>query len=457
MKIILLIAWSSRKNLLLIYYCCIALSIRASAQSDTLRLSLKACVDYAIANHPHIRKATLEQQKTTYRVQELRSSFLPQVNANAGIAYNFELPTTVAPGLLFNTDAEDVGLQFGKAINTHVGVQVRQLAYSKAFSLGQEGIQQLKTVNELLVNKTTDDVAHQLAQRYYQALIVQRKRDLLLANLSKVEGLLVLIRKQYENGFAKKIDVDRLRVALSNLQNKLTNLDLQFAQLLDVIKYQMAMPLEQPIQLEEASITAPTSPPSNSTFVGTQKAELQLLENQQRLSALKVEQLKAGYYPQVFVQGDIGVSLLGDNLNEIGQQEHWYSAALLGVQIEMPLFDGHKKSAQIEQLRVEQLQQQEDIRFATQALELQHNRSKQQLQILYNNIQSLAETQEVAANVFAVMQSRYSEGVGTIMDLLDAETALREAQTNYLTALLEYKLAELHLSYAKGDLMASFQ
>jgi outer membrane protein len=418
--------------------------------------SLKDCIDYALANHPHIRKARLEQEKTTYRIQELKSDFLPQVNMDAGIGYNFELPTTVAPGTLFNTNQEDVGIQFGQAINTHVGIEVRQLAYSKAMKIGRDGIGQLQEVNQLMERKTKEAIAHAIAKRYYQTLIVREKRNLLVANLDKVNGLVQLIQKQFDNGFAKKIDVDRLRVAKTNLQSKLTNLDLQYQQLLDVLKYEMAMPFESVIQLPENLPAVDVSLPTDTTFDGSQKAEIALLQKQRDLLGLQQQRLKAGYYPSIYVQGQLGVTLLGDNLSEIGNREHWYSMALLGVQLEMPIFDGHRRRAQIEQNRVTQAQQMEDLRFATQALELQHNRSIQQLRVLYNELEALDDNQKVAADIFAVMQKRYAEGVGPIMDLLDAETAMREAQTNYLTALLDFKLAALDLLYAKGTLLDAF-
>ena len=86
-------------------------------------------------------------------------------------------------------------------------------------------------------------------------------------------------------------------------------------------------------------------------------------------------------------------------------------------------------------------------------LNLQYRQAQQQLQLNYNNLQSLAENRRVAEEVYRISEKRFSEGVANITELLSSATAMREAQTNYLTTLLRLKLAELELLNARGEIL----
>jgi outer membrane protein TolC len=59
---------------------------------------------------------------------------------------------------------------------------------------------------------------------------------------------------------------------------------------------------------------------------------------------------------------------------------------------------------------------------------------------------------ELAQEVFANTQNNYNNGLATLTDLLDAESSLNQAQNNYSTALLDYKIAEVQLLKSKGEL-----
>ncbi len=448
-----------QERIALFIFISISTAFILTGQPDSGARSLKSCIAYALENSTKVREARLEKAKTEQQIQEMKSAILPQARLDAGLDYNFELPTELAPGALFGMSDGDVGIQFGKPINASMGIEVRQLAYSKAFSIGREGAGKLREASALLLQKEREEVAHEVARMYYQCLIVNEKRKLLLANLAKVEGLRRLMEKQYQNGFVKKIDVDRLKVAQTNLEAQLNNLGLQYGQLLEVLKYKMAMPLDTPIALQD---TIPEGGPAFSEleaegFDLSQKTEINLLNLKGDLLQVEERRLQAGYYPKIFVEGQLGFNLLGDNISEIGSRDYWYSAALLGVKLEMPIFDGFQRRAQIEQARIAQQQQQEGLRFASQSLQLQYNSSLQKLRAHFNNLQSLEENQEVAEEIFTVMQKRYTEGIEPVTGLLNAETAMREAQANYLTTLLEYELAKLDLLHARGELLAYFQ
>jgi len=84
---------------------------------------------------------------------------------------------------------------------------------------------------------------------------------------------------------------------------------------------------------------------------------------------------------------------------------------------------------------------------------LQHKNALQKLQLHYNNLQAIKGNKSIAEEVYRVSQKRFTEGIAPITEVLSAETAMREVQGNFLTTLLQLKLAELEIMQAKGSLL----
>ncbi len=418
-------------------------------------MSLRDCIDYTLENSVAVKKAALDAEKTEYQIKELSSKGLPQIALQGDLRYNFANPVFIAPGDLFEEASRDIGIRFGKAIQTGLGLSLEQTLFDKSLSSGREGRDKLEDLQQQLVRKSQEDAALEVAKVYLQALIVKKKRGLLTANLSQVEGLFQLTRRQFQQGFAKEIDVKRLQVARKNLETKLQNIDLQYGQLLQLLKYRMSMPLDEAIELEDSLLDEETfTMPDLSVQPSLSgRTELSLLNLQNDLNQVNLLRLEAGKWPTLSVVGGLNLVAWGDNLSDWSSTNYWYADSFLGLRLKYAIFDGFQRRAKTEQLRIDIDKWQEDLRFTEQSLRLQYNSAREKLRINYNELQSLRENRDVAEEVYELTRKRYTEGVAPIMELLSTETAMQEAQTNYLTTLLELRLAELELKHAKGELL----
>ncbi len=421
------------------------------AQEPARQMGLQECTQTAIQNNPQVQTALLEIEKNKQQVKEVLSTGLPQVNASSNFTYNFKLPTQLLPGEFFGAPGELVQVQFGTDLSTIFSGEVSQLLFNRSFFLGLDASRKLKKLSELQAQKTKEDIAYDIAQLYYQIQVTDKQKRILQANLDQVERLFNLTQKQFANGFAKKIDVDQLRVNRINLQNQLKNLDLQVEQLKQTLKFLMAMPLDAPIALtdtiNEQVYTVPDARMFTPDF--SQKTLLSVLDAQADLNQLNEEQFKAGYWPTLNAFANYNYQGQGNSFDEI----QWFDFGALGVNLSIPIFDGFRKKAQIQQARIEQAQLAETRRLTQQSIQLEYNQGIQQLQTNINNLQALAENRQVAEEVYRVSQQRFTEGIAPITEVLSAETAMREAQTNYLTTLLQVKLAEISILNAKGTLL----
>jgi outer membrane protein TolC len=128
--------------------------------------------------------------------------------------------------------------------------------------------------------------------------------------------------------------------------------------------------------------------------------------------------------------------------------------ALVGIRLDIPVFDGLRKSSQIRQSKVQlrQLDIQEEetrktlgIQLADAARKLKNSRDAWVRQ---------GENVKLAEQVFKVSEEQYNQGMITITDVLTTQTDLAEAQVGLVRALVQMKNSELDYMKANGNILS---
>jgi len=432
----------------------LCLSPLAAQQSLTMQNS----VQFALQNNPQVQKAALEVQKGDYQIKEYLAVRLPQLNGSGNFTFNAKLPTQLIPNFFGGNPDELLPVQFGTALSVSAGLELSQLVYDHGVWLGVKATDKLATFNRLIEAKTQEDVAYNVVKIYMQAQILGKQRGILEANLLQVEGLLRATELQFQNGFAKKLDVDQLRVNRSTLRTQLDNLNLQYEQSLRALKFAMAMPLDAPITLADTlqDSSLPTLQTDATPGFGN-KIDLAIVNQQRQLLDLQLAQTRANYLPSARFFANYAVQGQGNGFGDLGDGNRWFDYAIMGINLRVPIFDGFRKGHRLQQNQIELLQNEKDRQLTQNSLEFQYQNAQLQLQSSFNSLRSQKENLAMAEEVYAVMQKRFREGIAPITEVLNAETSMREVQTNYLAALLQYKWASLDLEYANGKLLQLFK
>ncbi|HRF39294.1 MAG TPA: TolC family protein [Saprospiraceae bacterium] len=438
----------------LVFVPMLCLSPLAAQQSLTMQNS----VQFALQNNPQVQKAALEVQKGDYQIKEYLAVRLPQLNGSGNFTFNAKLPTQLIPNFFGGNPDELLPVQFGTALSVSAGLELSQLVYDHGVWLGVKATDKLATFNRLIEAKTQEDVAYNVVKIYMQAQILGKQRGILEANLLQVEGLLRATELQFQNGFAKKLDVDQLRVNRSTLRTQLDNLNLQYEQSLRALKFAMAMPLDAPITLADTlqDSSLPTLQTDATPGFGN-KIDLAIVNQQRQLLDLQLAQTRANYLPSARFFANYAVQGQGNGFGDLGDGNRWFDYAIMGINLRVPIFDGFRKGHRLQQNQIELLQNEKDRQLTQNSLEFQYQNAQLQLQSSFNSLRSQKENLAMAEEVYAVMQKRFREGIAPITEVLNAETSMREVQTNYLAALLQYKWASLDLEYANGKLLQLFK
>jgi len=125
---------------------------------------------------------------------------------------------------------------------------------------------------------------------------------------------------------------------------------------------------------------------------------------------------------------------------------------VIGVRLDIPIFDGFKKKHQIIKSELDQSVIQENTVKTKEIMNVEQQTAMSRLSNGLDALEAQQENVELAGKVLKQVNSLYSEGVSQLTDLLDAETAFREAQIEYNRVVINIKIAELDLAKSNGKL-----
>lgn len=431
-------------------------SFGVQAQND-VTLTLKDALNYALSANQNARKAKLDVENTKYQIDEVRARALPQVNGSAGLTYNPLLQLSALPNIFGpnpNPD-ETILISFGQKWNANAGLSLSQTLFDKSVLTALDAAKATKEFYKLSQRLTEDQVIEQVATNYYQVL-VQRQQirvvDSTIKNTQKVQSIL---QGQYNNGLAKKIDLDRMRVNVSNLQSNRQQLLNGVTLLENQLKFYMGMPINTPILIPDAALNdiRPQALANTASLDVENRLEYQLLQSQEQLLGFQKDAYKAEYYPSLSLGSNYSYQGLGNKFPVFrGQSQgvNWFDAASVGVTLRVPIFNGGATRARIRQTDVSIRKLREDKDNTSLALNLAFENAKTQISNSIITLNAQEENVQLAEEVFENTQNNYNNGLASLTDLLNAETTQTEANNNYSSALLNYRVAEIQLIKSQG-------
>ena len=129
-----------------------------------------------------------------------------------------------------------------------------------------------------------------------------------------------------------------------------------------------------------------------------------------------------------------------------------YKVSALTLTLRVPVFDGFARRSRVRQVNVDLLKIDQDIRNTSNSLKMAFDNAHKQLKSSLTTIKTQEENKQLATEVYNSTQNNYRNGLASLTDLLTAETDLVAAQNSYNEALLKYKVAQIELIKANGNI-----
>lgn len=437
------------KKIIVILLCSLGLS--ANAQ---VTLTLKDALNYALQNKADAKKAKLQVENSEYQIQEIRSRALPQIHANGNLTYNPILQTSVIDGGSFGQPGTSIQATFGQKWTSGAGVNLTQALFDQSVFTGLRAAKSTREFYQINDQLTEEQVIERVANNYY-SVYVQRERIKLLdstyINTTKVHDI---VKGQYDNGLAKKIDLDRIVVKMSNIDTDRQQVKNQVELQENALKFYMGMPIETQIVIPKEEFEAV---PASLTEVPNveNRTEYLLLKKQEELLVFQKKAVQAEYYPKLSLTA--GYNYIGQGpefplFAKPSSGVYWSDYSGIGLNLSVPIFTGFGTRARVRQADVDIRTLQEDIKDTKLSLDLDYRNAMAQIDNNMVTIQNQKENMRLAAEILSNTKNNYLQGLASLTDLLDAENANQEAQNNYTRAVLNYKIAEVALIKSKGEL-----
>ena len=439
-----------RKLILLTF---LTFAITAKSQ-EVKSLTLKEAINYALENKADAKKAKLKVENSNYQIQEVRSRALPQITANGSLNYNPILQTTVIDGAAFGQPGTVIQAAFGQKWSSTAGLSLTQALFDQTVFTGLKVAKSTREFYQINNQLTEEQVIERVANNYYQVYVQRQNLTVIDSTYKNTTKVRDIIKGQYDNGLAKKIDLDRVSVKISNI-NTMRQQVLNAVQIQEnALKFYMGMPIETQIEIPQTAFEV--SPHSLSEIPNTAiRTEYLLLKKQEQLLTYQKKAIEASYYPTLSLSAGYNFIGQGPKMPIAAKPSdgvYWSDFSSIGLNLKVPIFTGFGTRAKVRQADIDLQTVKEDLNDTKLSLDLAFANAKTQIDNSLITITNQKENAQLAKEVLENTRNNYVQGLASLTDLLDAENALTEAQNNYTSAILEYKLAEIQLIKSKGEL-----
>ncbi|HEY4652762.1 MAG TPA: TolC family protein [Pontibacter sp.] len=470
----------------------------AQAQ-EAQQFSLQQSIDYALQNRANLKAAQNEEKIAKARTGEIRAMGLPQLNAAAEVGNNFiqqktlldpsdfgGIPQVLDPFVITPEQLAsgqpitltptysapeprpgDGGLQaitFVQPYNGSAAITGSQLLFDGSYLIGLKAAKTYTELSRKNTAQTQIDIAEQVSKAYYGVLVNRERMELLNQNLVRLDTLLNQTRVMFQNGVAEQLDVDRLRVSYNNLkveQQKAERL-MQLSE--SLLKFQMGLPQQQQIVLtdELSEVEVDVAPAAPQNFNYSNRIEYSILETQRDLATLDIRNLNSGYLPKLYLNARYGYSGVGESFSDVMNvragannttDRNWFDFGYVGAQLQVPIFDGLRRHYQVQQAKLRLENTKYGFETLRQSIDLQLEQASTELTNSLDVLKSQQENLALAESIARVSKIKFQEGVGSNLEVITAETDLRQAQTNYYAAIYDALVAKVNLEKAKGTLI----
>jgi outer membrane protein TolC len=430
-----------------------------AAKAQDASFTLKEAVDYAIKHNINIKSAQLDAVSAEARIGEIRGSGLPQISANLNLSDNVIIQRVFLPANFADPnaspDAAPVAVQFGVKYAGSTSATLNQLIFSGSYFIGLKAAATYRELASKNVTQSKITVAESVTKAYYSAQVAEERAKVLDLNISRVDSLKRETEIMNQSGFVELLDVNRLEVQINNLvteRQKVQNLiELSYT----LLKYQMGMPMNEPIKLEdkvdELSVETLQSEFSVTAANYNNRIEYSLLDTQFKLAGLDLKNIRSGYLPTVSASFGYGHNNGRNTLPDLFGTR-WFNNSVLALNVNIPIFDGFTKKYQVQQKKVALDKVKLSQTLLEQSIDLESRQAATNIKNAYATLETQRRNVDLAKEIVRVSKIKYKEGVGSNIEVINAESSFKEAQTNYFSALYDFLISKVDLSKAKGEL-----
>jgi outer membrane protein len=385
----------------------------------------------------------LDQDITEHQIKSRLSEWYPQVNLNANYTNNFQLQSIYFAGEIVKS---------GTYNTSTVGLGATQNIFNRDVLLASRSAKDVRLQAKQTTTNTKIDIVVNVSKAFYDVLLTQQQIQLVDEDVVRLQRNLKDAYNQYQGGIVDKTDYKTATITLNNSKADKKNYEEALKAKMVYLKQQMGDTAENVI-----NIIYDSTQMEKEIFVDTaqgvnldNRIEYQQLQTQKRLQQYNLKYYKWAYIPVVSAFGQYNFNYLNDKFGNLYSPN--YPNSYAGIQLAFPIFQGTKRTQDI---RVAELQVKR-VDWDIQSLKTNVNTQYAQALSTYKSnlydYQILKDNVDLAKEVYNTVELQYRSGIKAYLDVITAETNLRNAQSNYSNALYNVLSSKLDVQKALGTI-----
>lgn len=437
--------------------------------------SLKQAVDYAIKNSPEVKNALLDIQIQKQSNREITAIALPQLNGNVSGNHFFDIPVTTLPdfispsvyNVLVDNGVVDGGgnpitfpangfgsvpAKFGTPWNMSAGMDVSQILFDGQVFVGLKARNTVMNLASQSAEVTKEQIKANVYKLYYQLVVGNKQAGSIDANIERFEKLLADTKEIYKNGFAEKLDVEKVEVQLNNLKTEKEKIRNQLQMGNSALKFLINIPQQDELVLTDtlnANEIKALSIADSLQF--NNRKEYQQITTALKLNDFNIKRYQLSKIPTIAAFASYSKNAQRNEFNFFNKGD-WFSTTLVGVKVAVPIFDGNARNARIQKAKYEYEKTKNLKERLEQVIAMETSNATQKLNSGLATLQNQETNVVLAEKVYNSTKMKYEQGLGSNMEIYNAQTELKVAQNNYYGSLYDVIIAKIDYLKAIGKL-----
>ena len=420
--------------------------IVANAQEGVQKYSLIEAQNYALENNLERKNASIDVDIAKKKVWETTAQGLPQLSS--GVDFQFilnDLPTLSFPG----PNGTPIEVAVGEKANATFNITASQLVFSGPYIVGLQATRAYKGLADNAFTKTTQDLKFNIASAYYTVLLLEETNHVLDSSVINLKYTLDETKAMNKAGFVEDIVVDQVKVSLSMVENSAQETARQLKSAKNLLKYQMGIDLNEDIDLTEDLTQmiegfAPELLTSNEVDPN-QNIDLIIMSNQIEISNLQLRLEKSNFLPTVSAFATYQKLAKEPEIN-------FTPTALAGVSVSIPLFSSGMRNSKVQQAKLELEKTKNNFELAQKGLNMELKDATDQFKTAWEKYQSEKQNKELAAKVYENFRIKYSKGMASQQDLIEANDKHLQALGNFMGSVFDLVNAKLKVDKLTGNI-----
>lgn len=405
---------------------------------DSIFLNLESAIALALQKNTDITIADYQVKTTEFALNEMKGNFLPKLYLNANYNRNINRQVIFLPdGFGMGGTATELGADNDYRASLNLAMPV----FSNFNRVNKKIAESRLTYQNEVGRDMRQKVVNAAKKSYFNYLIAQEIVQVQQTQLKNAEQILGDIEIRRRQGTLTDYDFTSAKVQVTQAKNSLLeaqNTILPLANNLKLIlglKKDDKLKLTESIEFMENELVVEDDP----SEMLLQNSALRQLELDIEVKKNQIKLAKSAFYPTLDAVGVYNYQAQEDGFNLSDYQ--WVNTSFVGLQLQFSIFNGNITKNKVQQAEIAKNISEEQKEYTTEAIQMQLQEILSHLDFSKQKIEVQSENMDLTEEAFRLAKKRYEFGVGTFLEVNNAQLSFTQARLFWLQAISDYKSA----------------